>query len=93
MDRARELAPRLPMVVRTHNEHDRDAFMDMGGDIQAVLAELEVAVQMTRYVLTRLGVSMREAEAVAQGLRGRSGRRGVHPARRSPATERHDPPG
>ena len=70
VDRARELAPRLPMVVRTHNEHERDVFMDMGGDIQAVLAELEVAVQMTRYVLTRLGVSMREAEAVAQGLRG-----------------------
>ena len=70
VDRARELAPRLPMVVRTHNEHERDVFIDMGGDIQAVLAELEVAVQMTRYVLTRLGVSMREAEAVAQGLRG-----------------------
>jgi CPA2 family monovalent cation:H+ antiporter-2 len=75
VDRARELAPRLPMVVRTHNEQERDLFMDMGGDIQAVLGELEVAVQMTRYVLTRLGVSMREAEAVAQGLRG--------PARRS----------
>jgi CPA2 family monovalent cation:H+ antiporter-2 len=70
VDRARELAPRLPMVVRTHNEHERDVFVDMGGDIQAVLGELEVAVQMTRYVLTRLGVSMREAEAVAQGLRG-----------------------
>jgi CPA2 family monovalent cation:H+ antiporter-2 len=70
VDRARDLAPRLPMVVRTHNEHERDVFMDMGGDIQTVLAELEVAVQMTRYVLTRLGVSMREAEAVAQGLRG-----------------------
>ncbi|MET0773815.1 MAG: cation:proton antiporter, partial [Candidatus Limnocylindrales bacterium] len=51
VQRARELAPRLPMVVRTHNEHERDVFMDMGGDIQTVLAELEVAVQMTRYVL------------------------------------------
>jgi CPA2 family monovalent cation:H+ antiporter-2 len=70
VDRARELAPRLPMVIRTHNEHERDVFVDMGGDIQAVLGELEVAVQMTRYVLTRFGVSMREAEAVAQGLRG-----------------------
>ncbi|MEZ4597718.1 MAG: hypothetical protein R3C32_13395 [Chloroflexota bacterium] len=56
--------------MRTHNEGERDAFVEMGGDIQAVLGELEVAVQMTRYVLTRLGVSMREAEAVAQGLRG-----------------------
>jgi CPA2 family monovalent cation:H+ antiporter-2 len=68
--RARELAPRIAMVIRTHNEHERDLFVDMGGDIQAVLGELEVAVQMTRYVLTRFGVSMREAEAVAQGLRG-----------------------
>jgi CPA2 family monovalent cation:H+ antiporter-2 len=80
VDQARTLAPRLPMVVRTHNEHERDLFMDMGGDIQAVLGELEVAVQMTRYVLTRLGVSMREAEAVAQGLRG--------PARRPWSTPR-----
>lgn len=70
VERARELAPRIPVVVRTHNEHERDLFLDMGGDIQPILGELEVAVQMTRYVLTRFGVSMREAEAVAQGLRG-----------------------
>lgn len=70
VERARELAPRIPVVVRTHNEHERDLFMAMGGDIQPILGELEVAVQMTRYVLTRFGVSMREAEAVAQGLRG-----------------------
>lgn len=70
VQRARELMPRIPLVVRTHNEQERDLFMDMGGDIQAVLGELEVGVQMTRYALTRLGVSMHEAEAVAQGLRG-----------------------
>lgn len=70
VQRGRELAPRIPIVVRTHSELERDLFMDMGGDIQAVLGELEVGVQMTRYALTRLGVSMREAEAVAQGLRG-----------------------
>jgi hypothetical protein len=38
--------------------------------MQPVLGELEVAVQMTRSALTRLGVGIREAEAVAQGLRG-----------------------
>jgi CPA2 family monovalent cation:H+ antiporter-2 len=80
VERARELAPRIPVVVRTHNEHERDVFVAMGGDIQAILGELEVAVQMTRYVLTRFGVSMREAEAVAQGLRG--------PARRTWAAPR-----
>ena len=75
VDRARELAPRVSVVVRTHSEHDRDVFREMGSDgIQPVLGELEVAVQMTRYALTRFGVSMHEAEAVAQGLRGRGGR-------------------
>jgi CPA2 family monovalent cation:H+ antiporter-2 len=70
VERARELAPRIAVVVRTHNESERDLFLAMGGEMQPVLGELEVAVQMTRYVLTRFGVSMREAEAVAQGLRG-----------------------
>jgi CPA2 family monovalent cation:H+ antiporter-2 len=73
VDRARDLAPRVSVVVRTHSEHERDVFQGMG-DTQAVLGELEVAVQMTRYALTRFGVSMREAEAIAQGLRGRGGR-------------------
>ncbi len=74
VDRARELAPRVAIVVRTHSEPERDAFVAHGGDIQPVLGELEVAVQMTRYALTRFGVSMREAEAIAQGVRGRGGR-------------------
>lgn len=70
VDRARDLAPRISVVVRTHSEHERDVFQGMG-DTEAVLGELEVAVQETRYALTRFGVSMREAEAIAQGLRGR----------------------
>ncbi len=74
VDRARQLVPRASVVVRTHSEHERDQLVAMGGDIQAVLGELEVAVQVTRYALTRFGVSMREAEAIAQGLRGRGGR-------------------
>lgn len=74
VDRARSMAPRVAVVVRTHSEHERDVFVAHGGDIQPVLGELEVAVQMTRYALTRFGVSMREAEAIAQGVRGRGGR-------------------
>jgi hypothetical protein len=74
VDRAHALAPRVAIVVRTHSEHERDQFQEMGSEVQAVLGEMEVAVQMTRYALTRFGVSMREAEAVAQGLRGRGGR-------------------
>jgi CPA2 family monovalent cation:H+ antiporter-2 len=82
VDRARELAPRVSVVVRTHSERERDVLQGMG-DTQAVLGELEVAVQMTRYALTRFGVSMREAEAIAQGLRGR-GDRAAGPRRPGP---------
>ena len=74
VDRAHELAPRVSVVVRTHSAGDLDAFQDMDGSVQPVMGEVEVAVQMTRYALTRFGVSMLEAEAVAQGLRGRGGR-------------------
>jgi CPA2 family monovalent cation:H+ antiporter-2 len=94
VDRAHEMAPRVSVVVRTHSESDRDTFWEMGGVVQPVMGELEVAVQMTRYALTRFGVSMLEAEAVAQGLRGRNGRPWAAPRStftRSPG--RRDPPG
>ena len=39
--------------------------------VQAVHGERELAVQMARYALRRFGVSATEAEAIAQGLRGR----------------------
>jgi hypothetical protein len=74
VDCAHALAPKLSVVVRTHSESDRDAFRGMGGVVQRVMGELELAVQMTRHALTRFGVGMLEAEAVAQGLRGRNGR-------------------
>ncbi len=73
VDRARSLAPRVSIVVRTHSEAQRDDFQEMAA-VQPVMGEVEVAVQMSRFALTRFGVSMHEAEAVAQGLRGRSGR-------------------
>ncbi len=74
VERGREMAPRISVVVRTHSESERDAFDAMGSAVRPVMGELEVAMQMTRYALTRFGVSMIEAEAVAQGLRGRAGR-------------------
>lgn len=74
VDHVRQLAPRLSIVVRTHSEGDLDSYQEMGGVVRPVMGELEVAVQMTRYALTRFGVSMHEAEAVAQGLRSRVGR-------------------
>jgi hypothetical protein len=44
----------------------------LGGKVQAVHGERELAVQMARYALRRFGVSGTEAEAIAQGLRGRA---------------------
>jgi len=68
--RARTLVPRVSIVVRTHGEAQRDEFQEIPG-VQPVMGEVEVAVQMSRYALMRFGVSIHEAEAVAQGLRGR----------------------
>jgi CPA2 family monovalent cation:H+ antiporter-2 len=93
VDRARELAPRVSVVVRTHSEQERDVFQGMR-DTQTVFGELEVAVQMTRYALTRFGVSMREADAITQGLRGRGGgSEGRGPGRGLPPRPRYLPEG
>jgi CPA2 family monovalent cation:H+ antiporter-2 len=72
--RARLLAPRIALVVRTHSERQMAELSRLEGSVQAVHGELELAVQMTRYTLRRFGVSSYEAEAIAQGLRSRGGR-------------------
>jgi CPA2 family monovalent cation:H+ antiporter-2 len=72
--RARLLAPRIALVVRTHSERQMAELSRLEGSVQAVHGEVELAVQMTRYTLRRFGVSSYEAEAIAQGLRSRGGR-------------------
>jgi CPA2 family monovalent cation:H+ antiporter-2 len=74
IERARELNPRIAVVARTHSEQEAEHLRALGGSIQVVHAELELAVQMTRYALRRFGLSTNEAEAIAQGLRSRGGR-------------------
>jgi CPA2 family monovalent cation:H+ antiporter-2 len=74
VERASALNPRVAFVVRTHSEREADDLRAIGGNIQVVHAELELAVQMTRYTLRRFGLSTNEAEAIAQGLRSRGGR-------------------
>lgn len=74
VDRARELAPRVPLVVRTHSGTEAAHLGTLGSMVQAVHAEREVAIQITRFSLRRFGISGAEAEAIAQGLRtGRGG--------------------
>jgi CPA2 family monovalent cation:H+ antiporter-2 len=74
VERARALNSRLSLVVRTHSERQLGDLARLGPPIQPVHGEVELAVQMTRYTLRRFGVSTMEAEAVAEGLRGRGGR-------------------
>jgi len=74
VDRARELNPRIALVVRTHSGQQMDDLGGLEGSVQAIHGEIELGVQMTRYTLRRFGVSSMEAEAVAEGLRGRRGR-------------------
>ena len=64
--------PGLDFVVRTHSDAEAAHLRAIGGKVQAVHGERELAVQMARYALRRFGVSATEAEAIAQGLRGRS---------------------
>jgi len=73
VDRARELAPRVPIVVRTHSGSQVASLRAMGTMVQPVHAEREVAIQMTRFSLRRFGLTTAETEAIATGLRHRGG--------------------
>jgi CPA2 family monovalent cation:H+ antiporter-2 len=70
--RAQALQPGLDFVVRTHSDTEATQLRGLGGKVQVVHGERELAVQMARYSLRRFGVSATEAEAIAQGLRGRA---------------------
>jgi CPA2 family monovalent cation:H+ antiporter-2 len=72
VERIHELDAGVDIVVRTHSDSEAARLRALGGKVQAVHAERELAVQMARYALRRFGLSSAEAEAIAQGLRGRS---------------------
>ena len=72
-ERAQQANPRVALVVRTHSDAHASGVVGLGRNVQAVHSERELAVQMARYALRRFGVSTAEAEAIAQGLRGRTG--------------------
>jgi monovalent cation:H+ antiporter-2, CPA2 family len=72
VERAHTLHPGVDIVVRTHSDAEAAHLRALGGKVQAVHGERELAVQMARYALRRFGVSATEAEAIAQGLRGRA---------------------
>ncbi|HYH91811.1 MAG TPA: cation:proton antiporter [Candidatus Saccharimonadales bacterium] len=72
VDRVRELNPGIDAVVRTHSDTEAAYLRGLGGKVQPVHGERELAVQMARYSMRRFGVSATEAEAIAQGLRSRA---------------------
>jgi CPA2 family monovalent cation:H+ antiporter-2 len=72
VERARELNENVDIVARTHSDVEAARLRSLGAKVQAVHGERELAVQMARYALRRFGVSATEAEAIAQGLRGRA---------------------
>jgi CPA2 family monovalent cation:H+ antiporter-2 len=71
VERVRERNANVDLVVRTHSDAEAARLRALGGKVQAVHGERELAVQMARYALRRFGISTTEAEAIAQGLRGR----------------------
>jgi CPA2 family monovalent cation:H+ antiporter-2 len=96
VDAVRELAPRVPLVVRTHSTVEARTLRSMGPTIQAVHAQQEVAIQMTRYSLRRFGVSGAEVDAIAEGMRrrgadtdprGGAGGSGMRSLRRRPGNQ------
>jgi CPA2 family monovalent cation:H+ antiporter-2 len=71
VERAKGLNPTLDFVVRTQSDEEMSQLRAISPKVQAVQGQRELAVQMARYALRRFGVNAAEAEAIAQGLRGR----------------------
>ena len=69
VERALAANPAIDFVVRTHSDTEAAHLRAISGRVQAVHGERELAVQMVRYALRRFGVDLREAEAIAQGIR------------------------
>jgi monovalent cation:H+ antiporter-2, CPA2 family len=73
VDRAREINPNISVVARSHSDAQAASLRAGGPKIEAVFGERELAIQMVRYALRRIGLSTAEAEMIAQGLRRRGG--------------------
>jgi CPA2 family monovalent cation:H+ antiporter-2 len=63
--------PRVPIIARARSASDRE-MLEREGAGEIVVAETEVALEMARFTLGRLGVSGPETAAIVQGLRRRS---------------------
>jgi CPA2 family monovalent cation:H+ antiporter-2 len=68
VDAAKEIHPRLDIVVRASSGPEAGALLQRGV-AEAVIPEREVALEMTRHTLQRIGVPTLEAQALLQRLR------------------------
>lgn len=70
VEHARRVNRHIEIVARVETPEEAKRLRDRGAS-QTVEGERELAVQMARYTLRRLGVSSREVEVITQGLRRR----------------------
>lgn len=70
VEHAQRVNPRIEIVARVETPEEAKRLLDRGAS-QTVEGERELGVQMARYTLRRFGVTSREVEAIAQGLRRR----------------------
>jgi CPA2 family monovalent cation:H+ antiporter-2 len=68
---ARETVPRLDIVVRTHTVEERER-LEQAGANEAIIGEIELALEMTRHTMHRFGVSTLETQAIIRGTRERA---------------------
>ena len=71
VDHALRVNPKIEIVARVETPEEARRLLERGAS-QIVEGERELAVQMARYTLRRFGVTTREVEAIAQGLRRRA---------------------
>lgn len=69
VEHARALRPDLPVLVRTHDEHDRAELLERGATY-ALIGEIELGLELASYALGVLGVPARRVQQHLEIARG-----------------------
>jgi CPA2 family monovalent cation:H+ antiporter-2 len=68
IDYAREVNPQLPIVVRAHHLDEQERFIERGAT-EALVSEVELALEMVRFALERFEIPTTEVIATVHDLR------------------------
>jgi CPA2 family monovalent cation:H+ antiporter-2 len=68
VEHVRSTYPRLPIIARCHSIQEQETLLALGVQ-EAVVGELELAIEMTRFALRRFGVSAAEIQGILRRLR------------------------